>query len=268
MLGYFKRSKDSTEVFVHKLQQNSIQFCQAVLTYSRNLNQQPFSDVAIKAVHLACHRSLVWEVKRKRKKWEMDLRWKNGKSFCFFLSCLPSWSVARTHRRWSLVSHFTLWSWVCCCPGNIPLAAGWAVLGLLPVRGLCCDCALVWIMGSVLSCAWLLGRAHVQRLDISLPLSRAVQKCWRSWQLYRYAGIPTVVCTASQGSAEHLWTTESPCQVSGNTHILHWSEQVTPSSCIFSEPILVKSGEQNILMRHVCLTWHTTLLAIGWTDQE
>lgn len=125
--------------------------------------------------------------------------------------------------------------------------------------------AFVWIMGSVLPYAWLLGRAHVQILGITLPLSRAVQECRRSWQLYRCAGIPTVVWTASQGSAGHLWKAECPCQVSGNTHILHWSEQVTTSSHIFSKPILAKSGEQNSVMRCVCLTWHTTLLAIGWT---
>lgn len=131
----------------------------------------------------------------------MDLGCKKEKSFFFpfllsFLECheKPQKVVVRCH-----ASPYR--DWDCSCPGNIPLAAGWAVLGLLPVRGLCCDCAFVWIVGSVLPFAWLLGWAHVQILGISLPLSRAVQECWRSWQLHRCAGIPTVVWTASQGSA-------------------------------------------------------------------
>lgn len=143
------------------------------------------------------------------------------------------------------------WGRDCSCPGNIPLAAGWAELGLLPVRGLCCDCAFVWITGSVLPLAWLLGRTHVQILGSSVSLSRAGLECWRSWQLHGCAGTPTMVGTARQGSAGRLRKTESPCHVSGNTHTLHWSEEGTLFSHIYSNPILMKSGEQNGLRKHV-----------------
>lgn len=216
MLGYIVRTKDSAEVFIHNLQPKSIKFCWAVLTYSRKWNQQPLCDIALKAVHIACHRNLVLEVKRREgKKWEMDLRGKNEKSF-FFFPFLPSLlEYHKDPQKMVLRCHTSPYrGWDCSCPGNIPLAAGWGVLGLLPVRSLCCDCAFVWITDSVLSYVWLLGRALVEILGISLTLSRAVQECWRSWQLHRCAGIPTRVWTASQGSAGHFWKTESLCQYS------------------------------------------------------
>lgn len=144
------------------------------------------------------------------------------------------------------------WGWDCSCPGNIPLAAGWADLGLLLLRGLCCGCAFVWITGSVLPLAWLLGRTHVQILGSSILLSRAGLECWRSWQLHGRAGTPTVVGTARQSSTGCLRKTESPCHASGNTHTLHWSEEGTLFSHIFSNPILMKSGEQNSLRKRVC----------------
>lgn len=162
-----------------------------MLTYSRNLNQQPFSVVAIKAVHLACHRNLVWGVKRregKNEKWIWDERMKDHSFFPFLPALLKCHKDPQKVVAWCHTSLYRRWD--CSCPGNIPLATGWEVLGFLPVRSLCCDCAFIWIMGSVLPYVWLLSRAHVQTLGISQPISRALQECWRSWQLHRCAGIP------------------------------------------------------------------------------
>lgn len=124
MLVYFIRCKDSTEVLVHKLQQNPIKFWWAVLTYSRNLTQQTFSDVAIKAIHLVCHRSLVWEVKRREGKMTNGSeRIENNYFFPFLPSLLECHRDPQKVIAWCHTSPYR--GWDCSCPGNIPLAAGW-----------------------------------------------------------------------------------------------------------------------------------------------
>lgn len=141
--------------------------------------------------------------------------------------------------------------WDSGCAGNAFLLAEWAELAVLPVRGLCCDGAFIWITGSGLPLAWLLGRTLVQILGCSLPLSGAGLECWRSWQLHGGAGTPTMVGTARQGSAGCWWKTECPCRVSGNTRTLRRSGEGTLFSHIFGNPILKQCGEQNSLRKHV-----------------
>lgn len=136
-----------------------------------------------------------------RRRSEMKER-KIKPSFPFlspFLEChnSPQEAVVRCH-----TSPHCGWDWS--CPGNIPLAAGWAKLGLLPVRCLCCDCAFIWITGSALRLAWLLGRTHVQTLGSLMSLSRAGLEGWISWKIHGRAGTSTVVGTARLGACKKL----------------------------------------------------------------
>lgn len=70
-----------------------------------------------------------WEVKRREGKMKNRFEMKDRKRFLFF-SCLLTWSVARAYGKWWFDATLHLWG----CPGNAPLAAGWAEMGLLPAE--------------------------------------------------------------------------------------------------------------------------------------